>query len=77
MHRKNRKSPLKDKTNLNNIARYTGIVIQMFVIILAGAFAGIKLDKWLHLGFPVFTVVLTFFSVILALYYVIKDLIHF
>ena len=48
--------------------------MQMLAIILLGVFGGIKLDEWLDLGFPVFTLVFTLLSVILAIYYVIKDL---
>jgi hypothetical protein len=47
----------------------------MVIIILAGTFGGIKLDKIVQLKFPVFTVVLSFASVILALYVVLKGLI--
>jgi hypothetical protein len=49
----------------------------MLVIIGLGVYGGIKLDEWLHTKFPVFTVVLSFLSVILAIYYVIKDFINF
>jgi len=48
----------------------------MIAIILVGVFGGIKLDKWLKPSFPVFTVVLSFLSVIFALYYVLKDFIR-
>jgi F0F1-type ATP synthase assembly protein I len=47
----------------------------MLVIILVGVFGGIELDKLIKLEFPVFTVVLSILSVILAIYYVTKDLI--
>ncbi len=77
MYKKNPKRQLKDKTNLNSITKYSGLVFQMFVIILAGTFAGIELDKWLHLGFPVFTLILTLFAVVVAIYFTIKDFIHF
>jgi hypothetical protein len=47
----------------------------MLFIILAGVFGGIKLDQWLSLKVPVFTIILSILSVILAIYYVTKDLI--
>jgi len=47
----------------------------MLVIILAGVFGGLKLDEWLKLNFPVFTVILSILSVSLAIFVVIKDLI--
>ena len=49
--------------------------MQMLVIIFAGVFGGMELDKWLKLKFPVFTVILSVLSVFAAIYLVIKDLI--
>jgi hypothetical protein len=46
----------------------------MIAIILVGVFGGIKLDQIVRIEFPVFTVVLTIVSVILSMYYAIKDL---
>jgi F0F1-type ATP synthase assembly protein I len=46
----------------------------MLVIILAGVFGGIKLDEWLGLSIPVFTVVFSILAVILSIYTVTKDL---
>jgi hypothetical protein len=65
----------KSQQGLNNYARYSGIVFQMGIIIFAGTFGGIKLDKLVRFSFPVFTVVCSFLSVMLALYIVIKGLI--
>jgi F0F1-type ATP synthase assembly protein I len=47
----------------------------MLVIILIGVFGGIKLDSWLKMKVPVFTIVLSILSVILAIYTVTRDLI--
>jgi hypothetical protein len=49
----------------------------MIVIIVAGTFGGLKLDQWVNLNFPLFTLVLTLFSVSLAIYLAIKDFIKF
>lgn len=62
----------KGQKTLNNYAKYSGLGSQMAIIILAGTFGGIKLDKLVHLKFPLFTVVLSFGSVLLALYVVLK-----
>jgi len=51
------------------------MAFQMAAIIFAGTFGGIKLDKYFHFHFPVFTVTLSFLSVILAMYYILKDFI--
>lgn len=62
------------KKSLENYAKYSSIALQMLAIILLGVFGGIKIDEWLGLEFPVFTLIFSLLSVILAIYYVIKDL---
>jgi F0F1-type ATP synthase assembly protein I len=47
----------------------------MLFIILAGVWGGLKLDDWLHLK-PLFTIVLTIISVVMAIYFAIKDLLR-
>ncbi len=66
----------KSKKYLDSYARYTSIAFQMLAIILIGVFGGIKLDEWLELKFPVFTVILAILSVVLAIYYAVKDLVR-
>ena len=63
----------KAKKSLNDYAHYSGIVFQMAVIILAGTFGGIKIDGKLKWKFPIFTVALSFISVLIAMYIVLKD----
>lgn len=46
----------------------------MLVIILLGIWGGVKLDEMVSFQFPLFTVLLSFISVSLAIYVVIKDL---
>lgn len=69
--------PLRMKTeprkNLNSYARYSGIAIQMLVIICLGVFGGWKLDQWLDTS-PLFTVVLSLGAVIISIYHAVKDL---
>jgi len=48
---------------------------QMFAIIGLGVFGGLQLDKICNFKYPVFTVLLALISVILSIYYFIKDLI--
>jgi|WetSurSiteA1Bulk_404760.scaffolds.fasta_scaffold00175_3 hypothetical protein len=73
MPEKKPKSPEKTAKSLNDYAKYSNLAIQMVVIILIGVIGGMKLDQWLKPGFPVFTVVLSFLSVLLALYNSLKD----
>ena len=66
-----KKKPLKP---LNNYARYSSIGLQMVIIILIGVFGGMKIDEYFNIKFPVFTVILSFLSVVLAIYSVVRDL---
>jgi F0F1-type ATP synthase assembly protein I len=63
------------RKNLNEYARYSGMAIQMLVIILLGVFGGVSLDKWLHTK-PVLTVILSIISVALSIYIVTRDLLR-
>lgn len=62
------------KKQLNSYARYSSLGFQMLAIILLGVFGGYKLDQWLEFEFPIFTLLLSMLSVILAIYYAVKDL---
>jgi F0F1-type ATP synthase assembly protein I len=66
---------MNQKNQSSDSGRYTSIAIQMLAIILAGVLGGYFLDKFLELKFHVFLVILSFLSVILAIYFVVKDLI--
>jgi uncharacterized membrane protein len=50
------------------------MAFQMVIIIGLGVFGGIKLDDWLQLRFPLFTLVLSLTGVALSIYFMIKDL---
>ena len=65
---KEKESPLKF------YAKYSSLALQMIVIIVGGAFGGKALDKWLDWEFPVFTLVLTILSVIVAVIYGMREL---
>jgi len=64
----------KKKRLLDNYTRYSSIAFQMLIIILIGVFGGIKLDEWLKLSIPVFTIILSVAAVILSIYTVTRDL---
>jgi len=49
------------------------MAFQMLIIILAGVIGGYKLDVWLHTK-PLLTIILSIFSVFLAIYYFTRDL---
>ena len=60
----------------NVYAKYSGMAIQMGVIIVIGAFAGQYLDKYLNLEKPLMTIIGSLFGVFIALYLSLKDLIN-
>ena len=57
-----------------NFMKYASMGTQIVVTILIGVVAEIKLDSWLGLKFPVFTVVLSLVSVVAGMYLAVKDL---
>lgn len=73
----------QDKKNLNEpenkglqaIAKYSGIVVQMGVIIFLTTWGGIKLDKLAEFSNPVFTIILSLLGVFAAIWVAIKDFI--
>lgn len=69
----NRKDP--ENKGLAQFGKYSGIVVQMFVVIFLTTWGGTKLDKILQLKQPVFTIVLSLLGVFAAIYLAIKDFI--
>ncbi|MDL2315375.1 AtpZ/AtpI family protein [Bacteroidales bacterium OttesenSCG-928-C19] len=67
------KKKSENQTPLKDYARYSSLAIQMILIILIGTFAGIKLDQWIQLSFPIFKIIFPIASVFLALYVALKD----
>ena len=67
------KPPRKPNQLLNNSIKYSGMAIQMAVIISAGVFLGWKIDNSLDLTIPVFTLILSLVSIFIAIYLAVKD----
>jgi hypothetical protein len=67
------KKQLPDKDQINNYAKYSALAFQMAVIIGLGTFGGYKLDQLLGLNFKIFTIVLSLLSVVMAIYFAVKD----
>lgn len=76
----NQKNQLKSKPDkekrppLESYARYSALAFEMFAIIGLGIYGGYKLDQWLKLSVPVFTVLMSIISVGAAIYTAVKDL---
>ena len=65
----------KQKKQLNNYAKFSGIAFQMFVIIGIGTYTGVKLDQRFPNKYNLYTVFLSLFAVILAIFIVIRRII--
>jgi ATP synthase protein I len=75
LHRRNKMNYDLKKRQLNSYARYSGMGLQMLVIIMVGVFGGYKLDQWLHTG-PLLIIILSLFSVIISIYSVTRGLLR-
>ena len=64
----------KDTNPLRQYARYSGLAFQLLAVIFLGVWLGIKLDQWLNLTFPVFTLSLCMAALAGSLLYLIKTL---
>ncbi|MEZ4901993.1 MAG: AtpZ/AtpI family protein [Spirosomataceae bacterium] len=62
-----------DTQKINHYAKYSGIAFQMLATIGLGVYVGLKLDAWLQLQFPVWTLILSLGSVATSLYLLIKQ----
>jgi len=69
-HQSEKKQP---KKQLHKYARFSGIAFQMIVIIVLGAYAGMKLDEAYPNKKQLFTITLSLLAVAISMYYVIKQ----
>jgi F0F1-type ATP synthase assembly protein I len=53
-------SPHKKLSPYNSYLKYSGLAIQLLVIIAVSGWIGYKLDQWLNFKFPVFMLILGF-----------------
>ncbi len=66
--------PPSKKKPLDSYVRFSGLALQMGVIIFLFAWGGQKLDKHLQVSFPIFTLTGSLLGVAVAIYLVIRDL---
>jgi len=65
----------KPQRQPNAYAKYSGLAIQMGVIIGGGCYGGYKLDEHYQNKTPVWTIVLSLVSIGISMYLVLKDFI--
>ena len=70
-----KKANKKSNNTLKGYSRFSGIVIQMGVIIGLGSWGGSQLDEKFNSETPIYTIILSLSSVGLALYLIIKEVI--
>ena len=59
---------------INEYVKYSGLTFQMAALILLGYWVGGKLDDWLDLSIPIFTIVLIVAFIVLNIYSLIRSL---
>lgn len=62
----------KHKRKFDEFIRYSNLAFEMIAIMGLSVFAGFKIDHWLNLSFPAFTLAFMILSVIGAIYHAIK-----
>ena len=64
----------KEKRTLRDFARYSNLAFKLIAVILTAFFIGWQLDKWINIGFPLFTLLLSIGGLFISLYLLIKDI---
>ncbi len=64
----------RNRRRTQDYMKYSGMAIQMGVVILIGAYAGRRLDAYFQLDKPYLTVVMSLIAIFAALYLTLKDL---
>lgn len=72
---KNENPSKKPSSSLNQYARFSGVAIQMGVIIGVSAWGGKKLDEHFNLNKPYLTIVCSLTGVAIALYLIIREVV--
>lgn len=67
------KKKTKFTKQIRSYSYYSGIALQMGIIIAGGTYGGLKLDEFLNLK-PLFTILGALFSISISMYIIIKDL---
>lgn len=65
----------KPKKKIDNFIKYSSLAFEMIAIMGIGTWSGVKIDQWLDLSFPAFTLGLMILSVVGAIYHAIRKFI--
>ena len=73
-HSRNKSQRPRSQNQVNEYVKYSGLAFQMAALILLGYWLGQKIDGWLDLKIPVFTIVLILAFLVTSFYSLIKSL---
>lgn len=73
MEQKNKDKKKVNPEGINKFVRFSGLAFEMGIIIGGGTYGGVYLDRYFELETPVFTIILSLFSVFASLYLVVKQ----
>lgn len=68
----NKKSYRQQKKQLNKLASFSGLALQMFTIISLGTFSGYRIDIYFEISNSIFTIIFSLISIAISLIYVIR-----
>ncbi len=71
----NKRKNQKESNQLNTYAKFSGIAVQMFAIIVVGTYIGFKLDENYPNEHNLYTLAGSLSSVIISIIYIIKRII--
>jgi F0F1-type ATP synthase assembly protein I len=64
----------RKQNQISEYVKYSGLAFQMAALILLGYWLGGKLDRWLEMSFPLFTILLILLFLFASFYSLIKSL---
>lgn len=73
-HSKPKHQQRQSQNQINDYVKYSGLTFQMAALILLGYWVGGKIDAWLELRIPIFTIILIVVFIVLSIYSLIRSL---
>ncbi len=64
----------KDTNQSKAYIKYSGLAFQILAFIFLGTWGGMKIDQWLSLKVPLFTIAFSMLALIGSLIYLVKSL---
>jgi len=61
-------------SNIKAYIKYFNLILQMVLIVLIGAWGGVKLDKWIQSEHHLFTIIFILSACALAVFYLFRTL---